>query len=287
MSASHVSRRNFLKGAGIAAVAAAASAGLASCGQPTTAAHTVLAAGAGVHSSLSTAIAMGTAFLLVWLFADRITLNSLCRSPLVLTLCGLLLIPASGIFGEVLSGYLISTSNSVMTLVVTLLMYDLSKRFGMAIICLVGASKVSALCKLVGNWVASASDASSLAEASCTAIVLGIVLACLAASTLLVLSERGVTASWGIAPKNEVNLSEEDRLDGVIAANCTAVTRDFGLSPREDEIIRLLARGKTNAAISRELFVAEGTIKAHLQHIYVKTGIHSSKELAERLLRED
>ena len=53
------------------------------------------------------------------------------------------------------------------------------------------------------------------------------------------------------------------------------------MSPREDEIVRLLAQGKTNAAIERELFIASGTLKAHIQHIYVKLGIHSRKELAE------
>ena len=31
--------------------------------------------------------------------------------------------------------------------------------------------------------------------------------------------------------------------------------------------------------IERELFIASGTLKAHIQHIYVKCGVHSRKEL--------
>ena len=51
------------------------------------------------------------------------------------------------------------------------------------------------------------------------------------------------------------------------------------MSPREDEICRLIAGGKTTQQIARELFIASGTLTAHIQHIYVKCGVHSRKEL--------
>ena len=41
-----------------------------------------------------------------------------------------------------------------------------------------------------------------------------------------------------------------------------------------------VARGMTNPQIEKELFIASGTLKAHIQHIYVKMGVHSKKELA-------
>jgi DNA-binding NarL/FixJ family response regulator len=42
------------------------------------------------------------------------------------------------------------------------------------------------------------------------------------------------------------------------------------LSPREQEVLRLLAEGRSNAQIAKVLFVAEGTIKRHLTNIYAK-----------------
>ena len=45
--------------------------------------------------------------------------------------------------------------------------------------------------------------------------------------------------------------------------------------------MRLIASGKTNPQIEQELFIAPGTLKAHIQHIYVKCGVHSRKELVE------
>jgi len=42
------------------------------------------------------------------------------------------------------------------------------------------------------------------------------------------------------------------------------------LSPRELEILRLVAAGNTNREIARTLFISEATVKTHLLHIYEK-----------------
>jgi DNA-binding CsgD family transcriptional regulator len=42
------------------------------------------------------------------------------------------------------------------------------------------------------------------------------------------------------------------------------------LSPREIEVLHQLAAGRSNAEIARALFVAPGTVKAHLNHIFGK-----------------
>jgi DNA-binding CsgD family transcriptional regulator len=45
------------------------------------------------------------------------------------------------------------------------------------------------------------------------------------------------------------------------------------LTPREREIVKLVAQGKTNAEIATELWVAPSTVKKHLEHIYEKLGV--------------
>ncbi|HVS86310.1 MAG TPA: HD domain-containing phosphohydrolase [Gaiellaceae bacterium] len=49
--------------------------------------------------------------------------------------------------------------------------------------------------------------------------------------------------------------------------------RPAGLTPREVEVLRLLARGLTKKQIARELVVAPKTADAHVQHIYAKLGV--------------
>jgi DNA-binding NarL/FixJ family response regulator len=45
------------------------------------------------------------------------------------------------------------------------------------------------------------------------------------------------------------------------------------LTPREVEVLRLLARGLSIKAIAAELTVAPKTVDAHIQHIYSKAGV--------------
>jgi DNA-binding NarL/FixJ family response regulator len=52
------------------------------------------------------------------------------------------------------------------------------------------------------------------------------------------------------------------------------------LTPRELEIVRLVARGLRNRAIGEALYVTEGTVKIHLHNIYEKLGLGSRLELA-------
>ncbi|CRK49416.1 two-component response regulator (YvqE) responding to cell wall stress [Rhodococcus sp. RD6.2] len=47
------------------------------------------------------------------------------------------------------------------------------------------------------------------------------------------------------------------------------------LSAREIEIVTLVARGMSNRAIARELFVTEATVKSHLVHVFSKLSVDS------------
>ncbi|KAA6186307.1 two-component system response regulator NarL [Thiohalocapsa marina] len=52
------------------------------------------------------------------------------------------------------------------------------------------------------------------------------------------------------------------------------------LTPREQEILALLARGLSNKLIARELDLAVGTVKVHVKHILKKLGVRSRVEAA-------
>lgn len=45
------------------------------------------------------------------------------------------------------------------------------------------------------------------------------------------------------------------------------------LSPRELELLELIADGMSNRAMARQLFISEATVKTHLVHIHEKLGV--------------
>jgi len=51
-----------------------------------------------------------------------------------------------------------------------------------------------------------------------------------------------------------------------------------GLTGREMEVLRLLARGWGNKRIAEELVISEGTVKNHVTSIYARLNVHSRAE---------
>lgn len=49
----------------------------------------------------------------------------------------------------------------------------------------------------------------------------------------------------------------------------------FGLSAREAEVMRLIVQGRSNSEIAGQLFLAEKTVKNHVNRIYAKLGVTS------------
>jgi DNA-binding NarL/FixJ family response regulator len=56
------------------------------------------------------------------------------------------------------------------------------------------------------------------------------------------------------------------------------------LTPREFEVLRLMARGKTNQEISKELFVSVSTVKKHVRHVVSKLGVSDRVQAAVRAI---
>ena len=54
------------------------------------------------------------------------------------------------------------------------------------------------------------------------------------------------------------------------------------LTPRELEVLRLLSTGRTNPQIARQLFMAVGTVKVHVEHILDKLGAAGRTDAAVR-----
>jgi len=66
-------------------------------------------------------------------------------------------------------------------------------------------------------------------------------------------------------------------------ADLTAIFNTYKISPREQEILRLILQGKTNKEIEDEIFISLKTVKNHIYNIYRKLGVNSRLQLINKL----
>jgi DNA-binding NarL/FixJ family response regulator len=58
------------------------------------------------------------------------------------------------------------------------------------------------------------------------------------------------------------------------------------LTPRQWELLRMVAAGYTNAQIARRLGVSEGTVRIHLQNIYARLQVSNRTAAVSRAFRD-
>ncbi len=81
--------------------------------------------------------------------------------------------------------------------------------------------------------------------------------------------------------ETEINLVEEApavaaravSAEGAEGRGLEAIVKQFGLSPREKEVLELVVKASSNKEIAATLFISEHTVKNHLTNIFNKMGV--------------
>jgi DNA-binding NarL/FixJ family response regulator len=74
--------------------------------------------------------------------------------------------------------------------------------------------------------------------------------------------------------------------DGIGPANQTsAVSRTEALTPREREVLQLLAEGRSNKEVAAALDISPKTVETHRARIFAKLHLHSMNELVRYAIR--
>ena len=61
--------------------------------------------------------------------------------------------------------------------------------------------------------------------------------------------------------------------------NARALAKKRGLTPRETEVLMLMAKGRNLSVIMAKLHISKGTAHTHMTHVYQKLGVHGQQEL--------
>lgn len=240
-----------------------------------------LAAGAGRHSSLSTALLALVLFAAIYFLSNRASLIKAFQAPFALLICGFMLVPGLGISSSVIQDYLISMSYSLMSFLVALSIYAIAKSRAIPVALLYSIFLATQIFIVFGEYGALFLSQVGLSVAHQEFIINVIAMVIMIVATLFFFFDRDNANHWeSRALTKEIDGSSKTA-DLLFQKKTEAVIESYPLSPREAEVFKLLARGCSNAEIENELYIAEGTVKAHTRHIYEKLGINSRKSLKE------
>jgi ligand-binding sensor domain-containing protein/DNA-binding CsgD family transcriptional regulator len=72
----------------------------------------------------------------------------------------------------------------------------------------------------------------------------------------------------------------------VVGDRADSVIDSYGLTAREQEILRLILQGASNKDIERKLFISASTVRNHIYNIYQKLGVRSRLELINLISKD-
>jgi|SRR5580704_6004991 two-component system nitrate/nitrite response regulator NarL len=93
-------------------------------------------------------------------------------------------------------------------------------------------------------------------------------------------SIRSVMAGYYWLDTGSVGMLVEILRESLAQGNGTSSPKDYGLTPREREIIAKIASGRSNREVGQAFSISERTVKHHLTNIFTKIGVSSRLQLA-------
>ena len=230
----------------------------------------------GIHSGLGCVAAAGAVYLVVCLRRDRLHLSFAYRAACPLLLASLLPLWMLGPIGGELASFCALAAYTFVLIVIMVVLSNLTYQYGFNAVWLFGIERAVRLVSVQAGLAATEAltDSSFGYLALCVVVAVAVVVA-----TALFLSEKQLTTPWGTVLKTLSGQSFGDR--SRIGAKCDELSKQFGLTSREAEILTLLAQGKQQGQIAHDLYIAPSTVKTHIKHLYQKLGVHSRKGLCD------
>lgn len=261
---------------------------------------------AGPHSSWGVVVASLLVLIGLFVFREQVSLDVLVRKLLPILAAGstiISLVPSmigGGFISPAIEDSLVSFSSTfgytAYWIFLTIVMSGVCYRFGVSAIWLFGLERgLRALVVMCGrvlrdvlfqgslsSTIALSGTPSLLVNAQVIEVVTVVVTAALlVVFAWLVASQGTLTFDWGFEREPKTALDSRALYKRQVSDKIAHFTKTAQLTPREVEVLQLLVAGKSIKDVERELVIARGTAKAHINHIYQKLEIHCREELFE------
>lgn len=212
----------------------------------------------------------------VLLSTKRFDFFSMYGVALPLMVCGFLVLAVVPGAPTSVVSLCVSVSYSAASVLVVLIVCGISYRTGASALRLFGLVRFAqygamALGMLCREMLDSLVDSAAADIAAFMVVIVFVVVV-----SAVFASERSSYFGWSI---ESIATQRGEKVIVPLTAKIEQVAEERTLTQREQEVLLQLLHRKTVASIAEDMFIAEGTVKAHIQHIYAKLGIHSRKEL--------
>lgn len=210
----------------------------------------------------------------------RFNVSVLLRFAFPLMVAGFLLVfLASSSYG-VFASIVVNVGFATMEMLLLFMVCTISYSAGTSGMWLFGVlCATQSIMRAAGVWLGAGLNAAvSVPHRYELVSVVAIVMVVLA--SVLPMSEKSPFSFWRF--RGERDASGDAAID-YVKARIGNLGDLYNLTDREKEVFHLLAQGKSNIEIAHDMFISEGTVKAHLHHIYTKLNVRSRKELVSLL----
>ncbi len=249
----------------------------------------------GPHSSPGTVIAAVAVFLGVAARGKHFDFGLVYRVALPLVVAALLLLPSFNFMSGIARSLCVSAGYTMQSIIIMMILANLCYRYGASAIWLFGIERgIRQVFMMLGRGVTEGAHTFNILGGNGEMFISIVSAIAVVAGTMILMSEGELSSSWGAKVMRRNGTGQGDKPNGPdkpspaerkheLGSRVAAVARTYKLSAREEEVLLLLAQRKTVGIIERELFIANGTAKAHVRHIYQKLDIHTRQELFDML----
>lgn len=230
----------------------------------------------GIHSGLGGLAAAVAVYVVVCWKTDRLHLSFTYYVACPLLILSLMPLSTVVPFAGDIRAFCALAGYTLILIAIMVVLSNLTYQYGMNAVWLFGLERAIRLLSVQAGQgltdMLAGFDLGYVMVCAVVALSVGV-------ATLLFLSEKQLVTPWGTVLRNTAALSHESR--SRIGMKCNELSKKYGLTSREEEVLVLLAQGKKQSQIAEELYVATSTVKSHIKHVYQKLDVHSRKELAQ------
>lgn len=228
---------------------------------------------AGTYSSLVAGVAT---FVFSYALGKKVSSAQIYSTSLVFVVAGLLLI-MSNATSPWLSFFVNSIGFSLFYFFMVVYWGDLAWRTGMSIVRVYTIGYLTMQASQLAGIVIAGMLGENPLQNNGMLVILSLVLAFFAVVLLLFGSSRSSLRQWLIADGTALEVD-----DGVPVA-CAELSRQGNLSPREQEVLTILARGRNASYVAKTLCISPDTAKTHIKSIYRKLDVHTQQDLMDEI----